>query len=85
MSEEIVSLRQRVEDVLDTMRPYLHADGGDVELLSIENGKEVRLRLLGNCSNCNMSRMTMKAGIEEGIRKALPQIESVVAVNLEAV
>lgn len=74
-------LAKRVEAVLDTMRPFLNADGGNVELVDIADDKIVNLRLMGACSNCEMSHMTMKAGIEEGIKKAIPEIESVVAIN----
>lgn len=74
-------LAKKVDDVLETMRPFLNADGGNVELVDIENDKIVTLRLLGACSSCEMSHMTMKAGIEEGIKKAIPQIESVIAIN----
>jgi Fe-S cluster biogenesis protein NfuA len=74
-------LYKKVEDVLDTMRPFLRADGGNVELVEIKDDKFVTLRLLGACSNCEISHMTMKAGIEEGIKKAVPQVESVVAIN----
>lgn len=70
----------KVEEVLDSLRPFLKADGGDVELVSIEN-HTVRLRLLGACSSCTMSHMTMKAGIEEGIKKAIPEIQHVEAIN----
>lgn len=76
--QELIS---RIEDVLNTMRPFLNADGGDVELVDVESAT-VKLRLLGACSSCHMSHMTMKAGIEEGIKKALPQIEHVVAINM---
>jgi len=74
-------LAKQVDDVLETMRPFLNADGGNVELVDIEEDKIVTLRLLGACSSCEMSHMTMKAGIEEGIKKAIPQIESVIAIN----
>ncbi|HYG15243.1 MAG TPA: NifU family protein [Bacteroidia bacterium] len=74
-------LYKKVEDVLDSMRPFLRADGGNVELVEIKDDKFVTLRLLGACSNCEMSHMTMKAGIEEGIKKAVPQVESVIAIN----
>lgn len=70
----------KVEEVLNSIRPFLNADGGDVELVEIENDT-VRLRLLGACSSCNMSQMTMKAGIEEGIKKAIPEIRVVEAVE----
>ena len=74
------NLKERIEEVLDTMRPFLKADGGDVEFVEVEGGT-VKLRLLGACSSCNMSNMTMKAGIEEGIKKAIPGIQSVEAVD----
>lgn len=77
---ENTEIRTKVEEVLDTMRPFLQADGGDVELVGIDEDK-VLLKLLGACSNCTMSHMTMKAGIEEGIRKAIPEIRTVEAIN----
>lgn len=80
MITESGELSKKIEEVLDTMRPFLNADGGNVELVEIEDGKVVKLRLLGACSSCSMSHMTMKAGIEEGIKKALPQIETVLAI-----
>lgn len=73
-------IKDKVEEVLDSLRPFLKADGGDVELVSIED-ETVHLRLLGACSSCTMSHMTMKAGIEEGIKKAIPEIRYVEAVN----
>jgi Fe-S cluster biogenesis protein NfuA len=70
---------EKIEEVLNTLRPFLNADGGDVELVSVEDNI-VKLKLLGACSSCNMSHMTMKAGIEEGIKKAVPQITAVEAI-----
>lgn len=74
-------LEAKVEIALNGMRPFLQADGGDVELVEITDDLEVRLRLVGNCSSCSMSSMTMKAGIENGIRNAIPQITKVSAVD----
>jgi Fe-S cluster biogenesis protein NfuA len=74
------TITEKIEEVLESMRPFLKADGGDVELVAIE-ANTVKLRLLGACSSCSMSHMTMKAGIEEGIKKAIPEIESVIAIN----
>lgn len=74
-------LEEKVEIALNGMRPFLQADGGDVELVEITPDLEVRLRLVGNCSSCSMSSMTMKAGIENGIKNAIPQITRVVAVQ----
>jgi Fe-S cluster biogenesis protein NfuA len=77
-----MSLTEQVEQALETIRPYLIADGGDVAIDEITSDNVVKLRLLGNCGSCKMSFMTMKAGIEQAIMKAVPQITSVVAVNL---
>lgn len=71
----------KIELALNSMRPFLQADGGDVELVEVTDEMDVRLRLTGNCSSCNMSHMTMKAGIENGLKSAIPQIRTVVAVN----
>lgn len=77
---ETITIKDKIEEVLASLRPFLNADGGDVELVSIEN-QTVRLRLLGACRSCSMSQMTMKAGIEEGIKKAIPEILHVEEVN----
>lgn len=77
-----MSVKEEVEAALDTIRPYLIADGGNVSIEEITPENVVKLRLLGNCGSCKMSIMTMKAGVEEAIKKAVPQITSVVAVNL---
>ncbi len=74
-------IKAKIEIALNSMRPFLQADGGDVELVEITPEMEVRLRLVGNCSSCEMSHMTMKAGIENGLKNAIPQITRVVAVN----
>lgn len=77
-----MDLIEQVEQALDTIRPYLKADGGDVAIEEITSDNVVKLKLLGNCGSCKMSYMTMKAGIEQAIMKAVPQITSVVAVDL---
>jgi Fe-S cluster biogenesis protein NfuA len=77
-----MSLTEQVEQALETIRPYLIADGGNVAIEEITAEKVVKLRLLGNCGSCKMSFMTMKAGIEQAIMKAVPEITSVVAVDL---
>lgn len=73
--------QQRVEDALESVRPFLKMDGGNVELVNIDDNNVVTLKLLGACSGCSMSHMTMRAGIEEAIKKALPEITSVIAVD----
>jgi Fe-S cluster biogenesis protein NfuA len=78
---EAEPLNARIEDALNSIRPYLHADGGDVELVEIKPDGEVVLRLTGACSSCEMSEMTMTAGIEETLRRAIPGIGSIVALK----
>jgi len=77
-----MDLLQRVEGALDTIRPYLEADGGNVSVEEITPENVVKLRLLGACGSCPMSIMTMKAGIEQAIKKSVPEISAVEAVNL---
>jgi Fe-S cluster biogenesis protein NfuA len=77
-----MNLTEQVEQALETIRPFLIADGGDVAIEEITSDNVVKLKLLGNCGSCKMSFMTMKAGIEQAIMKAVPEITSVVAVNL---
>lgn len=75
-------LKNRVNKALDTMRPYLEADGGNVSIVEITDDLTVKLELLGACGSCPMSTMTFKAGLEEAILKAVPEINKVVAINL---
>ncbi len=76
-------LLQKVETSLDTMRPYLNDDGGNVEVVEITKDMIVRVKLLGACSTCPQSFMTMKAGIEEAIKRSVPEIKGVVAINMK--
>ena len=80
-----MSLLERVEQALDTIRPYLLTDVGNVSVEEITPEKVVRLKLLGACGTCPMSIMTLKAGIEEAIKKAVPEITGVEAINLTEV
>ena len=75
-------LMQRVEAALDNIRPYLLTDGGDVKILEISNDNVVKLELLGACGDCPMSSMTLKAGVEESIKRAVPEISAVNAINI---
>jgi len=74
-------LHTRVEAALNTIRDYLRSDGGDVRITNIREDMVVELELLGNCGACSMSDMTMKAGIEEAIKRAAPEVAGVVAIN----
>lgn len=71
----------KVEEALNTIRPYLQQDGGNVELLEINDNNDVVLRLLGNCRSCEMSNMTMTAGIEETLRRTIPGLGKIIAVK----
>jgi Fe-S cluster biogenesis protein NfuA len=71
----------QVEKALDSIRPYLEADGGNVRLLEVTADMVARLELTGACSSCPMSDMTLKAGVAEAIKKSVPAITTVVAVN----
>ncbi len=77
----MMTLLERVEKSLENIRPYLEADGGDVRIIEITPENIVKLELLGACSSCPMSAMTLKAGVEESIRKAVPEIMGILAVN----
>jgi Fe-S cluster biogenesis protein NfuA len=74
-------LQKKVEEALDTIRPYLEADGGNVEVVEITSDQILKLELKGACSTCNMSRMTMRSGIEETIRRAVPEIRGIISIN----
>lgn len=72
----------KVEEALKTIRPYLEADGGDVKVVNITEEKIVQLELLGTCESCPMSAMTLKAGVEQAIVSAVPEITGVQAINV---
>lgn len=72
----------KVDKALDDVRPYLETDGGNVKVVGIDEDMVVTLELLGACGNCPMSLMTMKAGIEETIKRQVPEIKNVKAINL---
>ncbi len=74
-------VKNKIEEALESVRPFLKLDGGNVELVDYNDEHVVTLRLLGACNGCAMSQMTMKAGIEEAIKKVLPEVKSVVAIE----
>lgn len=79
------NLIQRIESTLEQLRPYLNADSGDIKLLEVTDDMVARVQLLGACSTCSMSMMTMKAGVEQSILKAVPEIKAVEAVSFNEV
>ena len=74
-----VEMKEKVEQALNKIRPALQADGGDVQLVDVQNGI-VKVRLTGACGGCPMSQMTLKMGIERHLRKEIPEVKSVEAV-----
>lgn len=76
----MAELKDQVEEVLGTIRPMLQADGGDVELVSVEDDGTVKVKLKGACGGCPMSRITLKRGIEVRMKQAVPEVTSVEAV-----
>ncbi|MBL7813701.1 MAG: NifU family protein [Saprospiraceae bacterium] len=79
--EDKSQLIDRINGALNEIRPFLEVDGGNVEVVDVTDEMTVQVRWLGNCENCSMSRMTMKAGIEQAIKSKLPEIQNVVALN----
>lgn len=75
-------LIERVDNAISTIRPYLETDGGDVKILEITDEMVVKLELLGACGSCRMSTMTLKAGVEDAIKRAVPEIKAVEAINI---
>jgi Fe-S cluster biogenesis protein NfuA len=71
--------KQQVEDVLAKVRPMLQRDGGDVELVDVEDGI-VKVRLVGACGGCPMATLTLKRGIEARLKEEIPELKEVVAV-----
>lgn len=70
-----------VQKALEEIRPFLVSDGGDITLISIEDGKHVKVRLEGACTSCSVNQMTLRAGVETTIKKFAPQIETVVNIS----
>jgi len=73
-------MQEAIQVVIDKIRPMLQADGGDVELVSVDNGV-VKVRLQGACKGCPMSQMTLKNGIEKFVKKEVPEVDRVEAVD----
>ncbi|MDQ7038024.1 MAG: NifU family protein [Aquificota bacterium] len=75
--------REEIEKVLDEIRPALRFDGGDVELVDVTEDGTVLVRLVGACSGCGMSVLTLKAGIERALKQKFPEIKEVKDVNMD--
>jgi Fe-S cluster biogenesis protein NfuA len=75
----------RIEAALDSIRPYLEADGGNVRVLEFTDEQVLKLEFVGACGTCPMSTMTFKAGVEEAIKRTVPEIKKIEVVNLTTV
>lgn len=71
----------KIEEALESIRPFLKKDGGDVELVELSDDFEVGIRLLGSCKNCLMSNMTMKNGIEESVKRHVPEVKRIYEIK----
>ena len=74
----------KIQNALEQVRPFLKADGGDVSLVEITDDNVVKIQLHGACKGCSVSNITMKAGIEEVIKNAVPEVKTVEAVTVTA-
>lgn len=73
------NITEKVKEALESIRPFLNKDGGDIELVEVIDNK-VKVRLVGNCNGCPMSFSTMKLGVENTIKQYVPSIEEVIGV-----
>jgi Fe-S cluster biogenesis protein NfuA len=80
MANSKEELIKKVENVIDQIRPYLEADGGNIRFVNITDDNVVNVELLGACGSCPMSQMTLKNGVEQAVKKAIPEIKSVESV-----
>ncbi len=75
-------LNEKVQNVIEQVRPYLQADGGDINFVNITDDYTVNVELTGACGTCAFSTITLKNGVEATLKKVLPEIKEVVAINL---
>ncbi|MDZ4750308.1 MAG: NifU family protein [Flavobacteriales bacterium] len=78
-------LFNKVKNSLDSIRPFLEADGGDISLVDVTDEMTARIEFHGACCGCSMSTMTLRAGVEGAIRNAVPEILSVEAITKELI
>jgi Fe-S cluster biogenesis protein NfuA len=78
----MLELETKVRNVIEQIRPYLQADGGDISFVELTSDNVVNVELHGACGSCPFSRMTLKNGVEDAMKKAIPEVTSVEAVNM---
>jgi len=76
----LATIKEKVEPVIEKIRPMLQADGGDIELVDVEDDGTVKVRLVGACSGCAMSQYTLKVGVERLLMKEVPEVKVAEAV-----
>ena len=81
MSEDQKTFDEKVKDVIESIRPMLQNDGGDIELVGIDEDKSVRVRLQGACRGCPGAQMTLKMGVERLLKERVPEVKEVVSVH----
>nr|QNO41320.1 Fe/S biogenesis protein NfuA [Methanosarcinales archaeon ANME-2c ERB4]QNO41989.1 Fe/S biogenesis protein NfuA [Methanosarcinales archaeon ANME-2c ERB4]QNO48739.1 Fe/S biogenesis protein NfuA [Methanosarcinales archaeon ANME-2c ERB4] len=77
--KKLANIREKVEPVIEKIRPMLQADGGDIELVDVEDDGTVKVRLVGACAGCAMSQYTLKLGVERLLMKEVPEVKCVEA------
>ncbi|MGI6718631.1 MAG: NifU family protein [Bacteroidales bacterium] len=77
----MAKLTERVKAEIEKLRPYLQADGGDIEFVELTDENVVKVKLLGACGSCPYSLMTLKQGVEQALKKVIPEVEAVEQVN----
>ncbi len=82
MEDDKKKLNQKVQNVIEQVRPYLQADGGDINFIEVTDDNVVNVELTGACGACPFSTMTLKNGVEATLKKVIPEIKEVVAINL---
>jgi Fe-S cluster biogenesis protein NfuA len=83
MSQTKEQITTKVQNVIAQIRPYLQQDGGDIEFIELTDDNIVNVKLLGACGSCPYSTMTLKNGVETAMKKAIPEVKSVEAVNMD--
>ena len=78
----MLELETKVRNVIEQIRPYLQADGGDISFVELTSDNVVNVELHGACGSCPFSRVTLKNGVEDAMKKAIPEVKSVEAVNM---
>ena len=77
-----IDLITKAQNAIEQIRPYLQADGGDIRFVELTDDNILNVELQGSCGTCPFSRMTLKNGVEEAVKRALPEIVSVEAINI---